>query len=152
MLFFLFSFSRNRSKSKRQGCGTHRLQVVGSDITTYAAQMAAALKLHEANGVRVFFGFAPVNKNALTTAAKLESTQTAYNALVAELYGVDVLGNCADHIFSYTYMSQNDAHHLTDKGRVKHTFQLYKELCEALGIDGYTKNSAVGKDFPGCAW
>lgn len=142
-------FSVNFSKFVYDEADT---SATGSDITTYAAQMAAALKLHEANGVRVFFGFAPVNKNALTTAAKLESTQTAYNALVAELYGVDVLGNCADHIFSYTYMSQNDAHHLTDKGRVKHTFQLYKELCEALGIDGYTKNSAVGKDFPGCAW
>ena len=50
-------------------------------------------------------------------------------------------------------MSQNDSHHLTDKGRVLHTYQLYLELCEALGITNvHATSDAVGKNFPGCAW
>ncbi len=125
----------------------------GSNVNDYADLMAAALQLHEDKGVKVFFGFAPVSKKALSTAAALAVTQKAYDADVRGWYGVDVLGSCSNHIFDYTYMSQNDSHHLTDKGRVLHTYQLYLELCEALGITNVHESSdAVGKNFPGCAW
>ena len=125
----------------------------GSDIRDYADLMNAALQLHEDKGVKVFFGFAPVHKNALTTETKNTAIQKGYDADMAATYGVKALGSCSDHIFAYGYMSQNDTHHLTDKGRVKHTFQIYLELCEALGItDGYQNSTDVGRDFPGCAW
>ena len=125
---------------------------MGSNINDYADKMKAALALHTAKGVKVFFGFAPVNENALVGEAKMEAVQKMYDADVAEWYGVEVLGSSSDHVFSWRYISQNDSHHLTDEGRVLHTFQLYLELCEALDINGYTSSTAVGTNFPGCKW
>ena len=127
--------------------------VNAASIKSSAAKVKAAIAALRDNGVTVFFGFAPVNKNALAGTGATASTQTAYETMIAEQFGVELLGSCSDHIFEWNYFVSNDAHHLTDKGRVLHTWQMYLDLCEAMGItDGYTNSRAVGTDFEGCKW
>lgn len=128
--------------------------VSGTDISVYADASKAALQALRDKGVKVCFGFAPVNEKALIGQAGLASQQKAYDALVAQLYGVEVLGSCSDHIFANTYMTQGDAHHLTDKGTQIHTYRLYTELCNALGLTAKTEAEAktAGASVPGIAW
>ena len=126
---------------------------VGSNITTYAPLVKAVLDTHEKNGVTTYFGFAPVNRNAIVGEGITSAGQKAYDARIAELYGVDVLGSCSNHIFDWNKCFNNDAHHLTDQGRVLHTYQFYLELCAALGLEvKYTTSTALGTNFPGCKW
>jgi len=128
--------------------------VSGTDIADYAEVSKAALQALKDKGVKVYFGFAPVNRNALIGQASLPAQQAAYDALVAELYGVEVLGSCSDHIYTYTYMTNGDAHHLTDKGTQINTYRYYTELCTALGLTAMTEAEAktVGASVPGLAW
>lgn len=128
--------------------------VSGTDIAEYADVAKEALQALRDKGVKVYFGFAPTSEKALIGQAALPSQQKAYDALIARLYGVEVLGSCSDHVFAYTYMTNGDAHHLTDKGTQIHTYRLYKELCTALGLTAKTEAEAktVGASVPGIAW
>lgn len=124
--------------------------------TTMAATAATVNKIAaklQANGTTVYFGFSPVSDKALTTAAKTASRQQSYMELVAELYDFDAIGSVSGHIFSYNLFFGGDTHHLTNKGAVKHTYQMYVDVCTALGKEvKYDANAFKNDGIPGCEW
>ena len=121
-------------------------------FTTYAADVRRILGKVTATGATVYFGFSPVNENALTSEAKTKERQAAYDRLVSETFGVETLGSCSDHLYRWQYMfkgSDGSDFHLNDYGRAINTYRTYEHLCEKLGLTpvGMT---AYGTSFSGC--
>ncbi|MBO5790171.1 MAG: leucine-rich repeat protein [Clostridia bacterium] len=122
-------------------------------IADYAANFNKIAAIAEDNGAKVFFGFCPVNKKSLSTAASSAAQQQRYDALLAELYDFDILGSSSKHVFDYSYFYQADQHHVTDKGTVKHTYQFYLDICEAFDLEvKHDANAFKNDGIPGCAW
>ena len=121
-------------------------------FTTYAADVRRVLGKVTAAGATVYFGFCPVNENALTETAKTPAQQAAFDALISETFGFETLGSCADHIYRWQYMykgSDGSDFHLNDYGRAKNTYKMYQHLCEKLGITPVAMK-AYGTSFSGC--
>ncbi len=121
-------------------------------ITTYAADVRRILGKVTATGATVYFGFCPVNENALTETAKTAEQQAAYDRLIRDTYGIEVLGSCSDHLYRWVYMykgSDGSDFHLNDYGRAINTYKIYTHLCEKLGLTPVGMK-AYGEAFPGC--
>ena len=122
------------------------------DIGTYASDVRRILGKVTDAGATVYFGFCPVNENALTANARTPAQQAAFDALIAETFDIEVLGSCADHLYDWIYMykgSDGSDFHLNDYGRAINTYKVYTELCEKFGITPVVAK-AYGENFAGC--
>ena len=122
------------------------------NIATYAADVRRILGKVTATGATVYFGFCPVNENALTSEAKTPAQQAAFDRLISETFGFELLGSCSDHLYRWEYMykgSDGSDFHLNDYGRAINTYRMYTHLCEKLNLTpaGMT---AYGTSFAGC--
>ena len=121
-------------------------------IGTYAADVRRVLGKVTATGATVYFGFCPVNENALTSEAKTPEQQAAFDALITETFGFETLGSCSDHVYRWEYMfkgTDGSDFHLNDYGRAYNTYRMYTHLCEKLGQIPVGMK-AYGTTFPGC--
>ena len=121
-------------------------------LDTYAADVRRILGKVTERGAAVYFGFCPVNENALTANARTPAQQAAFDALIAETFGIGLLGSCSDHLYDWIYMykgSDGSDFHLNDYGRAINTYKVYTELCEKLGITP-VEAKAYGENFAGC--
>ena len=122
------------------------------DVGTYAADVRRILSRVTATGATVCFGFCPVNENALTNEAKTPAQQAAFDRLIVETFGFELLGSCSDHLYRWQYMykgSDGSDFHLNDYGRTYNTYKMYQHLCEKLGITPVAMK-AYGTSFSGC--
>ncbi|MBO4283839.1 MAG: leucine-rich repeat protein [Clostridia bacterium] len=123
-----------------------------TDISTYAADVRRILGKVTDAGATVYFGFCPVNENALTEQAKTPAQQAAFDALISETFGFELLGSCSDHLYRWQYMykgSDGSDFHLNDYGRAINTYKMYEHLSEKLGITPVGMK-AYGTSFSGC--
>ena len=121
-------------------------------LDTYAADVRRILGKVTDAGATVYFGFCPVNENALTANARTPEQQAAFDALIAETFGIELLGSCSDHLYDWIYMykgSDGSDFHLNDYGRAINTYKVYTELCDKLGITPVAAK-AYGENFAGC--
>ena len=121
-------------------------------LDTYASDVRRILGKVTERGAAVYFGFCPVNENALTANARTPAQQAAFDALIAETFGIELLGSCSDHLYDWIYMykgSDGSDFHLNDYGRAINTYKVYTELCEKLGITP-VEAKAYGENFAGC--
>ena len=122
------------------------------DIGTYASDVRRILGKVTEKGATVYFGFCPVNENALTANARTPEQQAAFDNLIAETFGFELLGSCSDHLYDWIYMykgSDGSDFHLNDYGRAINTYKVYTELCDKLGITPVAAK-AYGENFAGC--
>lgn len=122
------------------------------DIGTYASDVRRILGKVTEKGATVYFGFCSVNENALTANARTPEQQTAFDNLIAETFGFELLGSCSDHLYDWIYMykgSDGSDFHLNDYGRAINTYRVYTELCDKLGITPVAAK-AYGENFAGC--
>lgn len=122
------------------------------DIGTYASDVRRILGKVTDAGATVYFGFCPVNENALTANARTPEQQAAFDALIAQTFGFELLGSCSDHLYDWIYMykgSDGSDFHLNDYGRAINTYKVYTELCDKLGITPVAAK-AYGENFAGC--
>ena len=122
------------------------------DIGSYASDVRRILGRVTDAGATVYFGFCPVNENALTSEAKTSEQQAAFDALIAETFGFELLGSCSDHLYAWQYMfkgSDGSDFHLNDYGRAINTYRMYTHLCEKLGLTPVSMK-AYGTTFSGC--
>lgn len=122
------------------------------DIGTYASDVRRILGKVTDAGATVYFGFCPVNENALTANARTPEQQEAFDNLIAETFGFELLGSCSDHLYDWIYMykgSDGSDFHLNDYGRAINTYKVYTELCDKLGITPVAAK-AYGENFAGC--
>ena len=121
-------------------------------IGTYADEVKRVIGKVEKTGATVYFGFCPVNENALTANARTPAQQAAFDTLIEETFGIELLGSCSYHLFDWIYMykgSDGSDFHLNDYGRAINTYKVYTELCAKLGITPVAAK-AYGTDFAGC--
>ena len=123
-------------------------------LRTYANDVKRVISKVTATGAKVYFGFSPVNKYALTEEAKTAAQQAAFDQLITDTFGFELLGSCSDHIYDWVYMfqgSDGSDFHLNDYGRAINTYTVYKNLCKKLGLTpSVYKDPAIGTDFAGC--
>ena len=102
------------------------------------------------SGARIYFGFAPADADKLIDEAKNIEWLEAYDKLISELYDFDgLLGSCADYIYNHKY-AYDCAFHVNDYGRTYRTYQLYADICRAVGIQDINGILSCGTDFDGC--
>ena len=102
------------------------------------------------SGARIYFGFAPADADKLIDEAKNIEWLEAYDKLISELYDFDgILGSCADYIYNHKY-AYDCAFHVNDYGRTYRTYQLYADICRAVGIQDINGIFSCGTDFDGC--
>ena len=121
-------------------------------IGTYASDVRRILGRVTATGATVCFGFCPVNENALTDEAKTAEQQAAFDRLIAETFGFELLGSCSDHLYRWQYMfkgSDGSDFHLNDYGRAINTYKMYEHLCRKLNQTPVGMK-AYGTSFDGC--
>ncbi len=96
-------------------------------------------------GIPIYFGFCPVDQDAMLESSKNLQALAAYDAIFREQYDFDgVIGSSADYIFNHEYFDDN-AFHTNNYGRTLRTYQLYLDLCETFGIEvKYTSPTAKG--------
>jgi len=122
------------------------------DIGTYASDVRRILGQVTDAGATVYFGFCPVNEYALTQTAKTPEQQAAFDRLIEETFGFELLGSCSDHLYDWIYMykgSDGSDFHLNDYGRAINTYKMYVHLCEKLGLTPVGMKE-YGTDFAGC--
>lgn len=102
------------------------------------------------SGAQVYFGFAPVDADKLVDEAKNVEWLLAYDQLIIDLYDFDgILGSCTDYIYNHKY-AYDCAFHVNDYGRTYRTYQLYTDICRALGIEDINDIYSKGTSFAGC--
>ncbi len=115
-------------------------------------QMNMAIGKAKASGARVYFGFCPVDEYAVIDEAKNRDWLAAYDAMLDENYDFDgILGSCADYIYSSEYF-YDCAFHVNDYGRVYRTYNLYRDIAEAIGITDISGIYSVGTHYDGCVF
>ncbi len=115
-------------------------------------QMNRAITLARSSGAGVYFGFCPVDADALVDGASSAEHLSAYDALIGSLYCFDgTLGSCADYIFAHEYF-YDCAFHLNDTGRSVRTYVMYLDLARLLGISDTHGYTDVGTDYEGCTF
>ena len=120
------------------------------NIRTYALDVKRVIEQVKATGATVWFGFCPVNENALTETAKTPEQQAAFDALISDLFGIELLGSCSDFIYHYRYMMNDGSDfHTNDYGRAINTYKMYIHLCEKLNLTPASMK-AYGTTFSGC--
>ena len=121
-------------------------------LTTYAENVRDTIGKVRATGATVYFGFCPVNENALTQQARTPEQQEAFDRLIEETFGFELLGSCSDHLYEWVYMfkgSDGSDFHLNDYGRAINTYRMYTHLCEKLGLTPVSMTE-YGTNFAGC--
>lgn len=115
----------------------------------YRSLMRHAVAQAKAGGARVYFGFAPTDNNALI--AEVDAAHLArYDTLFATAYGFDgAIGKSTDFIYDHRYF-YDCAFHTNNYGRAIHTYALYRELCETLGVSVKHTHGDLGTSFAGC--
>ena len=151
----------NRIKSVDEGQWSDSSQTEHQDYTDlsdpywcnmedYADQMNRAISAVRETGAKVYFGFCPVDEDKLVDAARDLSWRQDYDTFIAELYDVDgVLGTCTDYVYAHEYF-YDCAFHTNDYGRAIRTYELYTDICEALGVTDVNGMKDFGTDFAGC--
>lgn len=121
------------------------------DVGTYASDVRRVLGKVTATGAKVYFGFCPVNENALTETAKTKEQQAAFDRLISGTFGIELLGSCSDHLYRWEYMYNSDGSdfHLNDYGRAYNTYKMYTHLCQKLNLLPVGMKE-YGTVFPGC--
>lgn len=122
------------------------------DIATYSSEVRRVLGKVTDAGATVYFGFCPVNENALTRDAENRVQQAAFDRLIEETFGFELLGSCSDHLYAWQYMykgSDGSDFHLNDYGRAINTYRMYTHLCEKLNQTPVSMK-AYGTTFSGC--
>ncbi len=120
-------------------------------LDTHATLVKRILGQIAETGAVSYFGFCTVDAGALVSPGNTAAGQAAYDAMIREIFGIELLGSVSDHIFptEYFYKANASSFHVNDYGRAKNTYQLYLELCEKLNLT--PKGSrALGTDFDGC--
>lgn len=121
-----------------------------TDFTIYKDEINRAIRLLQATGAKVYFGFAPVDADDVVPEAQNREWMEAYDALITENYEFDgLVGSSADYVFAHNYF-YDCAYHVNDYGRTYRTYQMYLDLCEILGIEDMKAIDGVGTDFAGC--
>lgn len=120
------------------------------DITKYKDEVNRAIKLLQATGAKVYFGFAPVDADSVIEEAQSREWMEAYDAMLLENYCFDgLLGSSADYVFAHKYFF-DCAYHVNNYGRTYRTYQIYLDICKLLGRDSVKDIDGAGKDFAGC--
>ena len=102
------------------------------------------------SGARVYFGFAPADADKLIEEAKNIEWLKAYDEFIKTLYDFDgVLGSCTDYIYNHQY-AYDCAFHVNNYGRTYRTYQLYTDICRAVGITNINGIYSRGTSFDGC--
>ncbi len=123
---------------------------ISIDTPERIARLNMAINKAKASGARVYFGFAPVDANAVVDAARNTEWLAAYDKLIADIYDFDgLVGTSADYIFDHSYF-YDCAFHTNDYGRTYRTYLMYVHICELLGIDNVKGIYDVGDVFDGC--
>lgn len=121
------------------------------DITEerYVSEMNRAIALARSGGAAVYFSFAPVDADKLSTEARSVAWLQAYDAMIASTFAFDgLLGSSVDYVLAHTYF-YDCAYHLNDYGRAYRTYQMYRDL-SALWELRVRDFDAEGKIFEGC--
>ncbi len=120
------------------------------DDEYYASAMNKAIASAKTSGAKVYFGFCPVDADALVDGADSATWLKAYDEMIANTFDFDgVLGSSQDYVYDHIYF-YDCAFHPNDYGRTIRTYQLYLDLCEALGITDTNEYNELGTSFEGC--
>ncbi len=122
------------------------------DINTspYMDMMNRIIRTVQADGTKVFFGFAPSDEYRTFDVAKNRDWLAAYDKLMKETYCFDgILGSCHEYIYNHQYF-YDCAYHTNNYGRTWHTYNFYTDLCPLLGREILYQNGEVGTYFEGC--
>ena len=104
--------------------------------SVYLRNMNSAINSARSSGAKVYFTFAPVDANAVTSEAQdsIASWCDAYEEFISESYSFDgILGETESYIFNHKYF-YNNAFHTNNYGRTYRTYAMYLDLAELLGI------------------
>lgn len=116
----------------------------------YADVMNMAIARAKASGAGVYFGFCPVDAEALVEGADALAWIQAYDRMIDDTYDFDGrIGSAYNYIFDHSYF-YDCAFHPNDYGRTYRTYRLYVDLCEKLGIGSVKNLRDEGTDFEGC--
>jgi len=96
-----------------------------------AARLNAAYAGLHARGAKVYFSFAPINRNALSAEAATVAYQNAYVEHLRNMLDVPVIGSVSDYILEGKYFYNSD-YHTGDRGAEIRTKQLALDLLEQL--------------------
>ncbi len=120
------------------------------DITKYKDEVNRAIKLLQATGAKVYFGFAPADADSVIPEAQSREWMEAYDAMILENYCFDgLIGSSADYVFAHKYFF-DCAYHVNNYGRTYRTYQMYLDICKLIGEDDVKEIDGAGKDFAGC--
>ena len=120
------------------------------DRPELVAMMNLIIGRAQQSGAKVYFGFAPADADKLIDEAKNLEWLLAYDQLIIDLYNFDgILGSCSDYIYNHQY-AYDCAFHVNDYGRTYRTYQLYTDICAALGIEDVNGIYSKGTVFDGC--
>ena len=158
-----FATMNNRVKSRFEGEIYGENQIINKDYTdlnnvTWASIdeayftdiMNFAIDKAKSSGALVYFGFCPVDADALVEGADSLEWLKSYDNMLLSLYNIDgLMGSSADFIFDHSYF-YDSAFHPNDYGRTFRTYRLYLAIAEVLGIDNVKDLRDEGTDFDGC--
>ena len=112
--------------------------------------MNRAITSVKSAGVKVYFGFCPVDADSLVDEADSLSWLLAYDRFILETYEFDgILGSSVDYIFDHKYF-YDCAFHPNNYGRTYRTYRLYLDLADAIGIEDTYGYRELGTNFAGC--
>ncbi|MBE6633372.1 MAG: hypothetical protein E7620_03395 [Ruminococcaceae bacterium] len=92
--------------------------------------------LVHAKGAKIYFGFAPISETAILKEARQEGPAwfDRFEQMIGDLFDFDgILGEAENYIYDIKYFYDSEFH-LNNYGKSYRTYQLYRDLCAALGI------------------
>ena len=120
------------------------------DREDLVAMMNYAIGKAQSSGAKVYFGFCPVDANALVDGAKSAEWLLEYDELIKELYSFDgIVGSSISYVYDHKYF-YDCAFHLNDYGRTYRTYQLYTDIAKILELKRVKGLYDAGTDFTGC--
>ena len=118
----------------------------------YVTVMNNAIDIAKATGADVTFGFCPVDEDAIVADSRNNYTPASYQGMISRTYHFDAqIGRPTKYVYAHEYF-YDCAFHLNNYGRPIHTYQLYLDLCDYLGIKGaaVTNYDVYNMSMPGC--
>ena len=123
-----------------------------TDITApdLIARLNKSIEAAKTSGARVYFGFAPVDANAIVPEAKNQAWLLAYDKLISDTYAFDgLVGSSVNYVYAHEYF-YDCAYHVNDYGRAYRTYDLYVDIAGLLGITDISGYLSAGTEFQGC--
>jgi len=121
-----------------------------TDVSVYKDEINRAIGKIRDTGAEVYFGFAPVDANSVASEARCAEWLSAYGDFMLETFDFDgAIGTMANYVYNHKYIFDS-AYHVNDYGRTYRTYQMYVDVCRALGITDVKGIYDVGTDFEGC--